>query len=106
MEDGENKTTSEVVARAPRRATNIVFESGVIRLTSKDFEQWRQSFPHLSLRGELEGLSDWASRQDHWFPAVASALAKRERQAVERLASENAPQPLFPEAIYRNVQIG
>lgn len=56
------------------------FESGVIRLTEKSLNQWKQAFPYLSLEAELIGLADWAGLQKKWFPAVSGALAKRNRE--------------------------
>jgi uncharacterized protein YdaU (DUF1376 family) len=63
------------------------FEARTIRLTPVDFHRWQMSFPHLPLRAELEGLDEWAGQQAKWFPAVAGALAKREREFVDRLAA-------------------
>ena len=57
------------------------FEAGIIRLTEKDFEQWRTAFSCLDLPAELIALSPWAEKQGNWFKAVANALAKRNREA-------------------------
>ncbi len=90
----EKETKKQISETRPRKpggsAGPYVFEAGVIRLNSADFERWRENFPHLSLRAELEGLADWAAGQKNWFAAAAGLLAKRERQAVERLAISQA----------------
>lgn len=63
------------------------FESGVIRLSEKDFRKWEQSFTHLELRAELLSLTQWAAQIKEqgkdWFFAVSGALAKRNREIAE-----------------------
>ena len=60
------------------------FESGVIRLTAKDFEKWKIAFSRLDLAAELIALAPWAAEQREWFHAVAGALAKRNRELKVR----------------------
>jgi hypothetical protein len=60
--------------------TKYFFESGVIRLTEKDFRKWQEAFSNLDLRAELIGLTQWADQQKDWFFAVSGALAKRNRE--------------------------
>lgn len=57
-----------------------VFESGVIRLSEKNFTQWQEAFSHLDLKAELIGLTKWAGEQKDWFFALSGALAKRNRE--------------------------
>lgn len=57
------------------------FESGVIRLNKKDFDQWTKAFVHLNLPAKLLALTEWAGQQRSWFNAVASALAKADAAA-------------------------
>lgn len=69
------------------------FEAGVIRLSKKHFDQWKQAYFHLSLEAELIALQDWAAKQENWFVAVSAALAKKQREAVlaiERVKAEAA----------------
>lgn len=73
----------------------FVFESGVIRLTQKHFDEWTLAFPNLELRAELLSLTEWAGGQKKWFFAVSSALAKRNREIGLRLKSP-APKVLSP----------
>lgn len=63
------------------------FESGVIRLSKKDFDGWTLAFANLDLRAELLSLTPWANEQppDKWFFAVSSALAKRNREQKVKL---------------------
>jgi hypothetical protein len=58
------------------------FESGLIRLTAKDFTKWEKAFSYLDLAAELTGLTKWAGEQgpENWFFAVSGALAKRNRE--------------------------
>ena len=62
-----------------------VFESGVIRLTDRDFNKWRDAFPNIDLKAELLSLTEWAGSQQKWFYAVSSALAKRNRDQKVKL---------------------
>lgn len=63
----------------PREA--YAFESGIIRLNQKDFDQWKLAFSHLDLAAELLSLTKWAGEQGkNWFFAISGALAKRNRE--------------------------
>jgi len=64
------------------------FESGVIRLSEKDFRKWEDAFPYLSLKAELLSLTEWAGQQAKWYHAVSAALAKKNRN--QKLASEQS----------------
>jgi hypothetical protein len=87
--EGKGKKIPEV--------TKYVFESGVIRLTEKDFNNWKEAFEGLDLRAELIGLTEWAGRQDNkWFSAVSGALAKRNRELKLRTVSAKTGRPLTP----------
>lgn len=56
------------------------FESGVIKLNQKDFDQWTQAFEHLSLPAELLAATQWAGQQRSWFNALKGLLAKKNRE--------------------------
>ena len=65
------------------------FESGIIRLSEKDFGQWKESYSFLDLRAELLSLTDFAQKNHtKWFFALAGALAKRNRDV--KIAQERA----------------
>lgn len=73
------------------------FESGVIRLTAKDFAQWKEAFSYLDLAAELIALAPWAADQPKWFHAVSGALAKRNREEkLRRDKPANGQLPLVP----------
>jgi hypothetical protein len=97
MEDGGGNRREEKERKNPASAgsTPVVFESGVIRLKQKDFDQWEKAFSHLDLRAELLSLSEWAAKQKKWFPAVSGALAKRNREMALRLEQARAPPGLI-----------
>lgn len=65
------------------------FEARTIRLNQRDLDQWRNSFPSIRLEAELMALDEWAGREKtagkNWFSAVSGALAKKEREAFERV---------------------
>ncbi|MBX4952081.1 MULTISPECIES: DUF1376 domain-containing protein [Rhizobium] len=88
----ENNTTSDdVVAADPSKSQIFAFEAQAIRLTEANLEQWRKAFPHVSLEAELWALDEWAgTKGKRWFTAVSGALAKKEREAVERVATAAA----------------
>jgi hypothetical protein len=79
-EQDKTETEKKVGADAPPSSGGIFFESGVIRLTRKDYEKWRDAFSNLDLKAELIGLTEWAAGQESWFFAVSSALAKKNRE--------------------------
>jgi hypothetical protein len=91
MEDGDIKSTSDDVDTAAANPSNgraYAFEAKTIRLTEKHFGDWKRAFPHVALEAELWSLDDWAGQQGkRWFAAVSGALAKKEREAVERTAA-------------------
>ncbi len=61
--------------------TTYAFESGIIRLTQKNLDQWIAAFSELDVPAELIGLTPWADQQgSRWFPAVSGALTKRNRE--------------------------
>lgn len=78
------------------------FESGIIRLTAKDFAKWQKAYSYLDLAAELTGLTRWAGEQgpENWFFAVSGALTKRNRDLKSQ--SDNARRggqlPLGPSA--------
>lgn len=69
----------------PTSKEPYAFESGVIRLRKRDFDQWKQAFSHLDVPAELIALAAWAQTQPKWFHAVSGALAKRNREVGLRL---------------------
>lgn len=89
VEDGRGKKKEDVPADAGSPPSNYAFEAGTIKLVEKDLTQWRNSFPSLRLEAELLALDDWAGREKasgkNWFRAVSNALAKKEREAFERI---------------------
>lgn len=82
-EEGGNRRRKEDSAdAAPPSNSRYAFESGIIRLSKKHFDQWRENFSHLDLGAELIALTPWADQAgpERWFHAVANALAKRNRE--------------------------
>lgn len=74
------------------------FSGETIRMTAKDLEAWRRSFPHLSLEAELWALDPWATDQKatgkNWFHAVSNALAKKERTVMDRIHMASLPKAM------------
>lgn len=86
----QSKEDSIAANAATPSNSKYVFESGVIRLKQKDFDQWKQSFNHLELGAELLALTPWAGEQTNWFHAVAAALAKRNREIGIRIEQQKS----------------
>ncbi|WP_434732914.1 YdaU family protein [Rhizobium sp. YTUHZ044] len=87
----DNTTSDDVVAADPPKCQIFAFEAQAIRLTEANLEQWRKAFPHISLEAELWALDEWAgTKGKRWFTAVSGALAKKEREASERVAAAAA----------------
>lgn len=79
---------SSVVPSPPAHsAKSYAFESGIIRLEQKHFDQWKRAYPHLSLEAELISLTKWAGEQgpENWFFAVSGALTKKNRELGLRI---------------------
>ena len=84
MLDARVQKEREDTADAVPSSATYAFESGIVRLSEKDFKKWEIAFPRLDLRAELTGLSEWANQQsDRWFFALSGALAKRNRTVLE-----------------------
>lgn len=66
------------------------FQCGKVRLLEKDFERWKAIYPNLDLAAELQGMADWASRQENWFVAASGLLAKRNREQAAKLKEAEA----------------
>lgn len=99
----DRKKESKIAAdAAPTNGEGrYAFETGIIRLTSKDFSKWEKAFKHLDLAAELTGLAQWAGAQgpENWFFAVSGALAKRNRELkcrADAIRAGGPPRPLTP----------
>lgn len=84
----ESERKEDTADAVPPSVAPYAFESGVIRLKQKDFDQWKQAFSHLDLPAELLALTEWASQQPKWFFALSGALAKRNRDVGIRLEQQ------------------
>lgn len=75
-----------------RAAKSYAFESGIIRLSQKDFDKWKRAYSHLDLEAELLSMTRWAAEQgpENWFFAVSGALAKRNRELGLRIEQNRA----------------
>lgn len=82
----QSRAETDIAASAASTNGKYAFETGVVRLTAKDFSQWKEAFSNLDLRAELIALAPWAAEQQNWFHAVSGALAKRNRE--EKLRRE------------------
>ena len=84
-----------IPADAGSRSAVYAFESGVIRLKQKDFDQWKAAYSHLDLAAELTAMTEWAGTLElgRWFPAVSNNLAKKNREAHLRIEqAKNGPE--------------
>lgn len=92
-ESETEKRKKEEPASAGPSPKVYAFESGVIKLSQKDFDQWKHAYANLSLEAELLSLTEWASGQPKWFFAVSSALAKKNRElGLRREQGKNGPE--------------
>jgi hypothetical protein len=96
-EEGGRRDKEKKEDSAPDGAaapTKYVFESGVIRLNQRDFDQWREAYEQLDLRAELLSMTEWAGQQAKWFHAVQGLLGKRNREA-KAAAKQRSSEPAF-----------
>jgi len=89
-EDRKGKKEEDTPNGVPS-SSQYVFESGVIRLTEKNFKDWETAFANLNLRAELLSLTEWAEKQPKWFYAVSAALAKRDRAVKAEIERAKLP---------------
>jgi hypothetical protein len=85
-EEGGRREKERKEETADAVSTKYFFESGVIRLSKNDFDKWADAFANLNLKAELLSLTEWAGKQENWFFAVSSALAKRGREVAAQRA--------------------
>ncbi|WP_042776612.1 DUF1376 domain-containing protein [Sinorhizobium fredii] len=84
-------------------AAEYAFEAKTIRLLPKDLANWKKAFPHISVEAELWALDEWAGgKGSRWFTAVSGALAKKERDAIERVNAAQAARAVGGEARRRS----
>lgn len=89
-EEVEEKKDNDVVVVAADEGS-YAFSANFIRLTSSDLAKWQKAFPHIGLEAELWSLDEWAgTKGSKWFVAVSGALAKKEREAVQRVNAAKA----------------
>lgn len=86
-------TTQSKEDAADAAPSKYEFESGVIKLNQKTFDQWTLAYEFVSLRAELLALTKWAGEQREWFFAVQQALAKKNREA--KIKSQQPAKPEF-----------
>lgn len=80
----ERKKDSPPLEEAAGLVSKYFFESGVIRLSEKNFRQWEEAFKNINLRAELIAMTEWAGQQEKWFYAVSNLLRKRDLGVIER----------------------
>ena len=91
-------------ARAARPpAQSYAFEGKVIRLTQKDFDQWRKVYHAIpDLLAELNALDVWASNQSEakqkaWFQSVSGSLNRKHQELLVQKADVPNGQMSFEE---------
>lgn len=89
-EEEPKKRKEEAASAVPAKI--YAFESGIIKLNQKDFDQWTKAFVHLNLPAKLLAMTDWAGKQQNWFHALKSALAKQDALAFAE-SQRTQPQP-------------
>ncbi|WP_426238143.1 DUF1376 domain-containing protein [Pararhizobium sp. DWP1-1-3] len=88
---GREEESNDVVVAPPSTSGPLAFEANSIRLNETDLARWKKAFPHLGLEAELWALDEWAgTKGSKWFVAVSGALAKKEREAVDRASAAKA----------------
>lgn len=86
VEDGRGKKKEDVPADAASTSSRYAFAAKTIKLTEEHLEQWRRNCPSIRLEAELMAMDEWAATKGkNWFNAVSGLLAKKEREAFERI---------------------
>ena len=95
--DPESETDSEKKeeSKSPVGDRCFAFQGKIIRLRQSHFDEWKQSYPDLDLRAELQSRDDWLATQDEaarkkWFLSTSSYLRNRQ----QKVHSEK-PKPMW-----------
>lgn len=82
----EQRKEEDEAANAASPSSRYAFAANTIKLTKEHLEQWRKNCPSIRLEAELMAMDDWAgTKGKNWFNAVRGLLAKKEREAFERI---------------------
>jgi hypothetical protein len=83
----EDTRRDETKGEKASPSESYAFETGIIRLNERDWEQWKRSYPNLNLAGELTAMAGWAERLKaegkNWFQVLPNQLVKKDREARE-----------------------
>lgn len=85
------------------KSGRYAFEGRTIRLTTKDFEQWRASYHAIAdMRAELQGLDDWLqgpnssdAKRKNWFNLVSRNLGRKHDEALAAKQAQSAEDEAF-----------
>jgi hypothetical protein len=85
--EAEAEAEAEAERRINGKSKHYKFESGVIRLNKKNYDQWVKAYSYLDVPAELLGLTEWAAtlEPNRWFVAVSAVLAKRNREQKTKI---------------------
>lgn len=82
----EQRKEEDGAADAASTSSRYAFAAKTIKLTEEHLEQWRRNCPSIRLEAELMAMDEWAATKGkNWFNAVSGLLAKKEREAFERI---------------------
>jgi len=94
-EEGNKEIKDDSERGRPRK---YGFEGRVIRLTSKDYEQWRGAYSHLEVKAELVARDAYLAgqpltEQKRWFISTSQYFANRNAKAkAEHAARTSKPE--------------
>lgn len=84
----EEKGREEEKGASADAAEAYAFVGRVIRLKPADYERWRDAYPRVNLRAELQAADDYYAenppQHGRWFFAVSRWLKKANDQPVQR----------------------
>lgn len=87
------KPEKEKQDNAPSAPADIVWSGRIVRLTRRDFDKWRASYPNVDMEAELQAADDYYADKDPkngWFFAVSNWLKRANNQAKGGAGGEGA----------------
>lgn len=81
---------------SPSKESNYAFEGKVVRLTQRDFDQWRESYPGVvDLRAWLQSRDDYLAtrpepERENWFHSTSKQLQKDNEMVARAAATAEA----------------
>lgn len=85
--DTESDTETEKKNNPPKGG--YAFEGRIVKLSRRDFNTWRKSYPDLDLAARLQSRDDWLANEatdkdrERWFMSTSNWLANQQQKVSD-----------------------